>query len=71
MENKTKQPTRIQIVKMAMAIRDAYFLFDIEDYCDYADDRLCGRKCNGCICYKNLVTTYKFSKKFLPKKHGE
>ena len=64
---KKLQPTRIQIIKMSLAIRDAYFEFDQEDWCEMAEGSRCG-KCKGCIMYKNLFTVYKIAEKFLPKK---
>lgn len=64
-----KKPTRIQLIKMALAIRDAYFEFDQEDWCEYADtDKRCPcGKCEGCIAYHTLFKAYKIAEKFLPK----
>lgn len=63
---KELHPTRIQIIKMALAICDAYFEFDQEDWCEMAEGTGCG-KCNGCIMYHNLFTVYRIAEKFLPK----
>lgn len=61
-----KKPNRMQVIKMALAIRDAYFEFDQEDWCEQEEGMAC-RKCKGCIHYTNLFTIYKIAEKFLPK----
>jgi len=66
---KITQPTRLQVIKMALAIKDAYLAFDKEDFC-YEGFKRCN-KCIGCIQYENIKTSYIISKKFLPKKNGE
>lgn len=62
------QPNRIQIIKMALAIRDAYFEFDQEDWCKWTDHRVSCGKCKGCIQYSNLFKVYKIAENFLPKR---
>lgn len=63
-------PTRHEIIYMALAVRDAYNLFDQEDWCLYPEELfnkngICN--CGGCIQYENLIRAYKIAKKYLPK----